>query len=184
MFIGSFLHPPNADAVRWFVTDVLPLIRRELPDVEFTILGNALSPEITSLASASVHPVGYVADADSHFARARVFVCPLRYGAGMKGKIGHSMSVGLPVVTTTAGAEGMMLTDGETALIADGPEAFAAAVVKVYLDERLWTDISDRAKTHIATHFSDDVVRESLHRIFPRNRAISEDATELDVRRA
>ena len=185
LFIGSFLHPPNADAVRYFVADVFPLVRRELPDVEFTILGDALTGELEGLESAAVHPIGYVPNADPYFAEARVFVCPLRYGAGMKGKIGHSMSLGLPVVTTAIGAEGMALVDRETALIADEPAVFASAVVRLYRDEQLWTALAQQAKAHVETHFSEAVARERLRTIFPTaNERAERDASEVDARRA
>jgi glycosyltransferase involved in cell wall biosynthesis len=103
----------------------------------------------------------------------------------MKGKIGHSMSLGLPVVTTAIGAEGMALVDRETALIADEPAAFASAVVRLYRDEQLWTALAQRAKAHVETHFSEAVARERLRAIFPTaNEPVERDASEVDARRA
>jgi glycosyltransferase involved in cell wall biosynthesis len=82
----------------------------------------------------------------------------MRFGAGMKGKIGDALSHGLPVVTTTVGAEGMYLRDGEEALIADTARDFAAAVVRLYRDESLWRRLSSNAHAHVERHFSPRVV--------------------------
>ncbi len=168
MFIGGFWHEPNEDAVRHFVADVLPLVRRRLPDVVFHVIGSRMPDSVRGLASDSVNPIGYVRDPSLHFARSRVFVAPLRYGAGMKGKIGQSMGFGLPVVTTTVGAEGMMLVDGEHALIADTAPAFADAVVRIYTDQALWAMISTNALAHIRQHFSSAAARDRLAEVFPR----------------
>ena len=85
----------------------------------------------------------------------------------MKGKIGHSMSYGLPVVTTSIGAEGMALVDGENALLADTAEEFAAAVVRLYTDKDLWERIARASSAHIAAHFSEPVVSQLLQQLFP-----------------
>jgi glycosyltransferase involved in cell wall biosynthesis len=90
----------------------------------------------------------------------------LRYGAGLKGKIGHAMSLGLPVVTTQIGAEGMQLTDGVHVLIADDADAFSAAVARLYNDEALWTSLQRAAAAHIERNFSDAAVDNILRRLF------------------
>jgi glycosyltransferase involved in cell wall biosynthesis len=94
-------------------------------------------------------------------------VAPLRYGAGMKGKIGQSIAYGLPVVTTTIGAEGMGLADGHHILQADTPEAFAEAVVKLYFDSDLWHRLSANALSHLQEHYSLAATRRRLATIFP-----------------
>jgi glycosyltransferase involved in cell wall biosynthesis len=171
MFIGSFWHAPNEDAMCYFVEDVLPIIRRALPDVPVFIIGSHMPQRIRSLSSGSTRAIGYVQDPAEYFARCRVFVSPLRYGAGMKGKIGHSLSHGLPVVTSSIGAEGMMLVDGEHALIADGAQAFANAVVRLYTDRALWDRIREQGRNHIARHFSRDTAKVRLERLFPQPEA-------------
>ncbi|MGC2108020.1 MAG: glycosyltransferase [Candidatus Korobacteraceae bacterium] len=166
IFIGGFHHPPNVDAVVWFVQDVLPLIAKRIPSIHFTILGSKLTDQVRSLAGKSVDVIGWVSDPEPYFAASRIFVAPLRYGAGMKGKIGQAMSLGLPVVTTQVGAEGMQLTNGVHGLIADGPAAFAQAVFDLYTDEATWTRMRENAAAHIAANFSDTAVRGILQRIF------------------
>jgi glycosyltransferase involved in cell wall biosynthesis len=166
MFIGGFWHQPNEDAVCYFVDEILPLVRREQPDVIFHIIGSNMSNRVHALASAAVRTHGYVEDPTPYFTGCRVFVAPLRYGAGMKGKIGHSMSHGLPVVTTSIGAEGIGLVDGETALIADDPASFASAVVRLYADETLWTGLAERSWAFVAEHFSEEATLGRLASIF------------------
>jgi glycosyltransferase involved in cell wall biosynthesis len=167
MFIGGFWHQPNEDGVCYFADEILPLIRRELPDVVFNIIGSHMSDRVKKLESPSVRVLGYVPDPTSYFTGSRVFVSPLRYGAGMKGKIGHSMSHGLPVVTTSIGAEGLLLVDGDNALIADDPQTFAQAVVRLYNDRELWSTVAARSANHIAQHFSASATRRRLERLFP-----------------
>jgi GT2 family glycosyltransferase len=156
LFVGSFRHRPNADAVHFFASEVLPLVRESLPGVELLVVGENAPPELG--AGVGVRLLGYVPDIDPLYERSRVFVAPLRFGAGMKGKIGDALSYGLPVVTTTIGAEGMYLRTGEEALIADAALDFAAAVVRLYRDEELWRRLASNGHAHAERHFSPRVV--------------------------
>src|SRR6201988_286907 len=106
-----------------------------LADVRLGVVGPDRPPSVAALASDDIVLTGYVEDVEPLFDRSRVLVAPLRYGASLKGKITHSLALGLPVVTPTVGAEGLGLVDGQHALIADTPEAFAARVIDVYRDE-------------------------------------------------
>ena len=156
LFVGNFRHRPNADAVHFFAREVLPVVRESLRGVELFVVGGDAPPEFG--AYEGVRALGYVPDIDPLYARSRVFVAPLRFGAGMKGKIGDALSYGLPVVTTTVGAEGMFLRDGEEVLLADTAEDFAAAVVRLYRDEELWRRLASQAHAHVERHFSPRVV--------------------------
>jgi len=142
LFVGHFEHNPNVDAMLWFCRSILPLIRDRIPDGTLTIVGDSAPPEVRALAGDGVNVAGWVPDLTPYLRSNCVSIAPLRFGSGMKGKIGEAMAAGLPVVTTTFGAEGMNLQHDITALIADSPHEFATAVV------RLWTDPSHRA--HVA----------------------------------
>ena len=161
LFIGGFLHPPNVDAMVWFVGEVLPAIRREV-DVSLWILGSEPPPEVKRLASEHVRVTGYIPDVTPHFHNARIFVAPLRYGAGMKGKLGQAMTLGLPVVTTSIGSEGMRMSDGVHMMVRDGAEAFAQAVIDLYTDDALWQRLSQAARTTVCTLFGPDAMRARL----------------------
>jgi O-antigen biosynthesis protein len=142
LFVGGFQHPPNVDAARELVHSVMPRVWRELPDCELTIVGPHATAGIEELASPRVKVTGWVPDLEPLLAGARATVAPLRFGAGMKGKITQSLAVGLPVVTSTIGAEGLHATPGEHILIADEPDAFAAEVVRLCRDDDLWRRLS------------------------------------------
>ena len=169
LFIGHYLHTPNEDAVLYFLNDILPVIRRHLHHVPFYILGSSMPARFKQYRSGETRAIGYVEDLEPWFSKARVFVAPLRYGAGMKGKIGQSLGQGLPVVTTSVGVEGMHLEDGKNVLIADRAEDFAQAVVRLYQDSALWTILSANGKAHVAAHFSETVAREALARLLGGN---------------
>lgn len=158
LFVGNFMHPPNIDAAMLLVNEIMPLLRADLPGARLVLAGSHASPEILALADDDVEVLGWVADLGPLYERTRVFVAPLRFGAGMKGKLGDSMSHGLPVVTSTIGAEGMGLTPGTHALVADTPDCFAAEVVRLYRDADLWSELACAGRTLIAEHYSPSAV--------------------------
>ena len=142
VFVGGYQHAPNVDAVHYFATEVMPLLRKQLPGVRFYAVGSKPPEEIQALAAEDIIITGFVEDLTPLLDKMRVSIAPLRYGAGIKGKIGTAMAVGLPVVATTLAVEGMSLSDGENVLVADGAEAFANTIAKIYQDETLWERIS------------------------------------------
>jgi O-antigen biosynthesis protein len=142
VFVGGYQHAPNIDAVLYFVAEIMPLLRSRLPGVRFFAAGSKPPPELLALASEDIIITGFVEDLNSLLDNIRVSVAPLRYGAGIKGKIGSAMAVGLPVVGTPLAAEGMLLTDNENILIADSAKMFADSIVRLYEDEVLWNRIS------------------------------------------
>ena len=168
VFIGGFLHRPNEDAVRFFMREVFPLIQSEIADVEISIVGANPPDNILAYQSANVRVSGYVPDIEPLFTSCRVFVAPLRFGAGMKGKIGQALSYGVPVVTTSIGAEGIGLTNGHDAMIADDPAEFARAVVTVYQNAEVWQRLSDNGYKRVADNFAPEVVEKTIHQTIER----------------
>jgi glycosyltransferase involved in cell wall biosynthesis len=158
-FIGGFDHEPNVEAVKYFVSAVLPKVLLQLPDICFYVVGSNMPSGIRSLASSHVITLGYVEDVAPCFARCRVFVAPLLYGAGMKGKVGQSLAFGLPVVTTTIGAEGIGLIDGDSALIRDDADGLAAAIVDLHTNPVLWKRLSEQGLGIVRQRYSMDAVR-------------------------
>ncbi|MDM8560198.1 glycosyltransferase [Candidatus Parabeggiatoa sp. HSG14] len=162
VFIGNYNHLPNEDAMYSFIEEVLPKIHARLPDVCLYLIGSNMKDKMKALANEHVKVIGWVDHVEPEFAKRRVFVSYLRYGAGMKGKLGQALSVGLPIVTTTIGAEGMGLKEGETALIADQPDSFAEAVCRLYEDSLLWEKLSHQGKAYIEKNYGDSAVRNKL----------------------
>ena len=109
---------------------------------------------------------GYVRDLTGYFEKCRVFVAPLRFGAGVKGKINQSMSRGLPVVTTTIGSEGTGSIDGKNILVADDPRMFSEDVIRLYENEQLWNMISENSLEHIKTTTSYERSKARIKELF------------------
>ena len=139
LFLGGFRHAPNADAVRHFLAETWPILEGMLPEeARFTVIGADLPPDLGRGLGERVEVVGHVEDLKPWFDRARVFVAPLRFGAGVKGKVIQSLRHGLPAVVTGIAAEGVGLRAGEHVLVEDEPEAFAAAVARLHADPAAW----------------------------------------------
>ncbi|WP_045737271.1 glycosyltransferase [Xanthomonas sp. MUS 060] len=168
VFVGGFRHAPNVDAVRWFLQDVFPLLRARLPQVRFHCIGADIPEDLRSLgkASAGVELLGHVPDIAAYMDGMRIAVAPLRFGAGVKGKINLSMAHGQPVVATTCAVEGMHLRNGQDVLIADDAAHFADAIAQLYTDATLWQTLADNGLRNIATHFSLDAARETVREVF------------------
>ena len=154
IYLGGFLHKPNIDAVLWFAGEVFPLILTKLPDIRLIVIGHSPTDSVRALAGDNIVITGFVEDLEPWFNSARLFVAPLRYGAGLKGKIVTSMYYGLPVVTTTVGNEGLDLTDGEQAMVANDPVEFADKVIRLYTDEILWQSMSHSGVQLVRERFS------------------------------
>lgn len=167
LFIGGFNHDPNVDAVRYYVHEVMPLVWAEIGQVPTYVIGSRPTLDVMALhdPERNLHVTGYVEDVTPYFARARLSIAPLRYGAGVKGKINMSMAYGVPVVATPCAAEGMFLEEGTDILVGDGPEAFAKAVVRLYTQEQVWQDLARNGLANIERHFSRRAARETLERL-------------------
>jgi len=164
LFVGSFAHPPNADAVRWFVDSVLPLVRSEVPDAVLRVVGRGAPEDL--LAHVEQNPgveiLGWLPSLDDVYAESRVSIAPLRYGSGVKGKVGEALSHGVPVVGTRVAMEGMHIEHGVSGWIADGAADFAAGVVRVLRDETLWTVLSDGGRAHVDEVLGDAAFERSV----------------------
>lgn len=159
LFVGGFWHKPNGDAVRWFVDKIWPLICRDEPSLLLRIVGANADDEVLALGTRpGVEVLGFVPDLTPLYEQHRVFVAPLRYGAGMKGKVGQSLMHGLPVVATSVGAEGMDLQNGVHVLVADEEEDFAAEVLRLLRDDALWSQLAARGRAHIEQTLSVNVI--------------------------
>lgn len=158
--LGTMFWPPNVEGVLWFAREVLPLVLREVPEARFTVAGKGPPPAVQALAkpSSPVHGhvtiAGFVPDALPLLQRARVFIVPVRAGGGMRVKIVDGWQWGLPIVSTTIGAEGIDTRPGENILLADSPQAFAEAVVRVLTDDRLAAALRANGRRWVETHYN------------------------------
>ena len=162
VFVGGFRHDPNIDAMLYFCQEILPRITIAHPQTRLKILGSNAPEAIQALASEHVDVLGYVPITAPHLQSAYISVAPLRYGGGMKGKVGEAMSYGLPVVTTSFGAEGFGLQPGEDLLIGDNAESFAAQVIALLDDPDLHDRIGRHGYDFIKQHYSVPAIEQLL----------------------
>ncbi|WP_374604884.1 glycosyltransferase [Arenimonas sp.] len=166
LFVGGFRHPPNVDAARWLADEILPRIHARRPGLPLHLVGGDASPAVQALGEREgIQFHGYVPDLGPLLNGVRVSVAPLRYGAGVKGKVNQALAHGLPVVATTCAVEGMHLADGSDVLVADDADAFAQAVLRLHEDSALWSRLSEGGLENTRRHFSPDVVRAPLRRL-------------------
>ncbi|MBI4688134.1 MAG: glycosyltransferase [Nitrospirae bacterium] len=166
IFIGTFHHEPNVDAMLYFVNDIWTIVKRAIPQARLKIVGTSPTTEIQALASDSIEVTGYVENTLPYLQASSISIAPLRFGAGMKGKIGEAMAAGLPVVTTTTGAEGMGLTHGIDVLIADTPDDFAACISSLIRNDSLYADIVSKGLQFMRDNYSDEAVRVRVKEVF------------------
>jgi GT2 family glycosyltransferase len=153
LFVGGFQHKPNEDAVLWFVDEVLPLVLARRPDAVLTVVGSNVPPAVKALETKAVRVAGWVEDLLPLYRSARVGIAPLRYGAGVKGKVGESLSLGLPMAMTTIAAEGMHIEDGVSSMVSDDPEGLADRILALLDDDDLWRTLSANGRELISEHF-------------------------------
>ena len=169
LFVGNFAHPPNVDAVDYFIKEIWPGVSQKIPDIRLWIVGNNPPDHIKKLHSEKIIVTGFVPETKPYLLQSRISVNPLRYGAGMKGKIGEALSFGLPVITTSIGAEGMNLEDNKHALIADSPDTFINQIVRLYNDRELWQKLSAAGRAHVENNWGKTPVIKKFKKIFDLN---------------
>ena len=166
LFIGGYQHTPNVDAVLFFVQKIYPLVSDHLRDARFCIIGDNAPPQIAALASERIIVVGLQRDVRPFFDSVKLSVAPLRFGAGVKGKINQSMAFGVPVVATSVAVEGTELRDREEILVADEPEEFAQAIIELYESEELWNRLSENGIRKTRALYSTDAAHKKLEFLF------------------
>ncbi|MGB9804037.1 glycosyltransferase family 4 protein [Desulfofundulus sp.] len=163
LYVGSFSHPPNVDAVLYLAGRIWPHLQRALQGVDLYIVGYNPPQEILALEDKGIRVVGYVPSLAPYFEQCRLMLAPIRYGAGIKTKIVEAMAAGLPVVTTSVGAEGMELQPGDNVLVADDPVSFSRAVADLYESRALWEHLSQKGQEHVRRHYSFPVVAPAIY---------------------
>jgi len=164
-FLGSHQHTPNRDAAEFFARQVMPLIRQQIPDCVFHIYGSDMElmrPSLEDLEGVGVNVVGTVKEVSDAFDHHRVFVAPMRYGSGIKGKVVMALCNGIPTVLTPVAAEGTNARDQQEVIQAETPAEFAAAVIELHENGARWQSMSDAALRFGRTTFSRDRARDVL----------------------
>jgi O-antigen biosynthesis protein len=153
-FVAGYRHEPNIDAAKWAAAELMPRLRKEVPGVELLLVGSHMPAEVSALAEKDIVPLGYVPSLDTVFERVRLTIAPLRYGAGLKGKVLESFAAGIPCVMTTIAAEGLDLPKPMQPLVVDEPEEIAARVAKLYRDKAEYRRIVEACKAYMSANYS------------------------------
>jgi glycosyltransferase involved in cell wall biosynthesis len=159
LFIGS-AHSPNIDALYYLYKEIMPLVWKRLPEVKVNIIGN-VNEKINDIDHPNFIFQGYVSDIVDFFKSNKIMIAPLRYGAGVKGKVGQAFEFYLPVITTSIGAEGMKLVDKKNALINDTKEAFASAIIELYTNKNLWLELQNNSEQSLGP-FSKEILKNTI----------------------
>ncbi len=162
LFVGGFRHVPNVDAARQLGLEIMPAVRERGLSTRLTLVGPDAPPEVVALEGSDLEVRGWVPEVEPLIDASVALVAPLRYGAGMKGKVGQALAHGLPVITTAVGAQGFGLCDGVDALIAETPDEFAAAIERLLGDADLWARLSAAGPAVIARTCSKAIMAEAV----------------------
>ena len=186
LFIGSFTHEPNVDAVRWFHAEVWPLIKAQRPDARWVIIGANAPDDIAALNQNGIEFKGRVPETAPYLKEAWVSVAPLRFGAGMKGKVGEALAWGLPAATKQFGAQGYGVADRVTAVLGDTAEEFAQGVVWLLEDPLRRQQVGSGGQAIIKDRFSREAVSNGIPTLLAFTAALpaSKRLSWLPVRKA
>ncbi|KUJ84917.1 hypothetical protein AVO43_04575 [Microbulbifer sp. ZGT114] len=167
LFVGGFTHTPNVDAVLWFAAEVMPQILFADPDIRLHVVGSNVPEAISNLASENIVVHGFVSDGEleSLYRSVRVCVVPLRYGAGVKGKVLEAIESAVPLITTPIGAEGIPVPE-QVMDIAEGAEEFASKLLGLYTDESRCVRQLAVRPGYVAKYFGAGVVRAAIEQHF------------------
>jgi hypothetical protein len=165
-FLGGYRHQPNVEAVEWFVATVMPLLRKRAPHIKFYIYGSHAPESFGELGTDAVVIKGFAETLDEIFETCRVFVAPLRSGAGIKGKVLDSMSYGVPAVLSPIAAEATGLANGVTTFVAEDPEEWAEHIVRLHEDETTWRQFSANILTLAAVNYSFEAGVKQMRKVF------------------
>jgi sugar transferase (PEP-CTERM/EpsH1 system associated) len=166
LFTGNMDYAPNVDAVLYFVAEIFPLIKKQVPHAEFIIAGQRPVKKVTELAGKDVTVTGFVKDLSAMYASASIVVAPLRFGAGTQNKVLEAMAMGVPVVSRNIGFNGLNIESGEGVILAMETEAFASACISLLQSQEQRANIGTKGKEVIRTQFDWDVIARQLEEYF------------------
>ena len=169
LFIGNFWHAPNVDAIHYFVNQIFPQILNQIPTIKLFIVGNEPPEEIRNYANTNIIVTGYVADLSNLYQNVRVVIAPLRYGSGIKGKIGEALEYNVPFVATGIAVEGMPVRNAGLVVSNNKPIEFANAVIRLYTDQNLWNELKLNSSEILLKNYSKQIAANEIRKIIEKN---------------
>ena len=155
----------NENAVRHFILDILPDIVKERPRAKFLVIGGGASDDLKKFESQHVHFTGRVEDVRDYLEKCKVFVCPMTFGSGIKTKNLEAMAIGLPIVTTSIGAENIDAENEKEWIVEDNPREFSRAVIKLLTDENLQSKMGEDASKFINANYTWNVTKKKFEEL-------------------
>lgn len=181
LYIGSFIHYPNVEAILYFKERIWPLIKKRIPDATLTIVGSHPTPEVRALeADNSIEVTGFVEDVRPYLDKSAIFIAPMRKGYGMKGKILEALVRAKPVVSTTIGINGIEVTPAQHLLVADSPEDFSAKVSSFINDNDLRREIAISGQQAVKKKYNWETVAREMDAIYKD--MLDEEDSEIDAK--
>lgn len=173
MFVGGFGHTPNIDAILWFVNTIWSKLKKDLPELKLYIIGSKPTQEIKNLSSNDIIVTGFISDEElfSYYKECRIAIIPLRYGAGIKGKVVEALYEQIPIITTNIGAEGLVNAENYM-LIEDEAEDFKNKILEMYNNLEFLQNLSDQSNEYCKKYFSYASAKNSIQDIFDFNRDV------------
>lgn len=169
MTLGSLHYPPNADGIRWFLNEVFPLVRAQIPEATLTVIGKNPPDDFIQMAERNPDAIavtGYVPDLTPYMEAARLMVVPVRAGGGMRVRLLEAFARAMPAVTTTVGLEGIEATHGREVLVADDPDSFAADTVRLLRDEALQQHLAENGRRLAETRYDWQIVLKQMDAVY------------------
>jgi len=177
VFIGS-AHQPNVDAIRYFQSEIHPLLVKELPNYRFSIIGQELMESLSIetdgelLTNPNISFLGYIENVTPIFDRSTAMIVPLRFGSGIKGKVIQAIQHALPCITTEIGVEGLDLPDQSCVYVANTPEEFVRQIMALLTDQQFWEKTSNLAASTFIERFSDVVFKQKMDMVMSHVRKV------------
>lgn len=173
MFVGGFGHTPNIDAILWFVNTIWSKLKKDLPELKLYIIGSKPTQEIKNLSSNDIIVTGFISDEElfNYYKECRIAIIPLRYGAGIKGKVVEALYEQIPIITTNIGAEGLVNAENYM-LIEDEAEDFKNKILEMYNNLEFLQNLSDQSNEYCKKYFSYASAKNSIQDIFDFNRDV------------
>jgi glycosyltransferase involved in cell wall biosynthesis len=163
IFVGGFRHFPNLEGMLWFASEVVPVLRDRGFNAPIRVVGSGLSDKDSKILTKSgLQLLGRQHDLDMHYRESRIAISPLITGRGRKGKIGEALSIGIPIVTTSVGAEGFAFGSHDQIAISNSPEEFASFIIEIHESKEKWNLMSSFGKSYSAKNLSSSAMRDAI----------------------
>ena len=165
VFTGNMGYPPNVNASLYLVKEILPLVRKQKPEITLTLAGASPHPDVKALESNNVHVTGWVEDIREYYAKARIFIAPMQIGTGLQNKLLEAMAMKIPSITSPLANQALEAEPGKEILVGDSPEEFADYIIKLLDDKKLSEKLADNGFSFVQNNYNWESATEKLEKI-------------------